>query len=65
MISGSDDNTIKIWDLRSGKLVKTKNDALGRINDLQFHPKDMLFAAASQVEFMLHLSLTNRGVLGL
>ena len=50
MVSGSDDETIRIWDLRNGKDIQSKNEPGGAVNDLRFHPTEMLFAGACQVE---------------
>ena len=47
MVSGSDDETIRVWDLRTGKILTTKSDPVGAIVDVHFHPCEMLFSAAS------------------
>ena len=53
-MTGSDDNLLKIWDLRNGQCIETKTDAQGPILDIRFHPTEMLIASAGadrQVNF--------------
>ena len=49
MVSGSVDKTFRIWDLRNGKNLVEKNEPAGRINDIRFHPTEMIFAVGSEV----------------
>ena len=50
MVSGSDDKTLRVWDLRNGKYLAIKNEPNGAITDIKFHPTEMIFAAGSQVK---------------
>ena len=47
MVSGSDDESIKIWDLRTGKIMATKTEPVGPVVDVQFSSYEMIFAAGS------------------
>jgi hypothetical protein len=46
LVSGSEDATVKIWDLRNAKCIHTKKESHSTINDIKFHPTEMLFATA-------------------
>ena len=53
LVSGSEDNSLKIWDLRKGNCIATKTESNQPINDIKFHPTEMLFAAAGQVLILI------------
>ena len=39
ILTGSEDNTVKLWDLQSGKLIHTYVGHQGKINSVVFHPE--------------------------
>jgi katanin p80 WD40 repeat-containing subunit B1 len=48
LLSGSEDGTVKIWDLRyPEKLIFTYVDHSGPVNMVKFHPEDITFASGS------------------
>ena len=54
LVSGSDDHQLKVWDLRQGCCIETKLDHGGAVNDIRFHPCEMMFASGGadrQVNF--------------
>lgn len=48
LISGSEDGTIKLWDLRyPEKIITTFTEHTAPINKVKFNPEDIMFASAS------------------
>lgn len=48
LISGSEDNTVKLWDLRyPEKIIFTYVDHTGPVNVVKFNPEDVMFATGS------------------
>jgi WD40 repeat protein len=47
VVSGSDDKTVKLWDLTSKTCVKTYWDHLGIVSSVAFHPSGTIIATAS------------------
>ena len=48
LASGSEDSTIKIWDLVAGKIVSTLSEGHeDAVNALAFHPQDFLLVSGS------------------
>lgn len=47
LVSGSEDKTIKIWNLQTGHLVKTLEGHIGKINCLAISPDNHIIASAS------------------
>ncbi|KAJ3342375.1 POC1 centriolar protein A [Gonapodya sp. JEL0774] len=47
VVSGSDDKTVKLWDLGSKACVKTYWDHTGMITSVAFHPSGHIIASAS------------------
>jgi centriolar protein POC1 len=45
--SGSDDKTVKIWDLQSKRCIRTYDDHGGMINSVAFHPDGTCVATGS------------------
>lgn len=48
ILGGSGDNSIKVWDVVTGKEVKTLKGHLNLVTDISFHPKKALMASASE-----------------
>lgn len=47
VLGGWQDNSIKIWDTESGKLIRTLDEHLAIVNAIAFHPKKPIMASAS------------------
>ena len=47
VVSGSDDKTVKLWDLSSKSCVKTYWDHTGMVTSVAFHPSGTIVASAS------------------
>ncbi|KAM7308467.1 katanin p80 WD40 repeat-containing subunit B1 isoform X5 [Ixodes scapularis] len=45
--SGSDDGSVKLWDLSVGKVLFEFQDHCGPVNDVDFHPNEFLLASGS------------------
>ena len=45
--SVSDDNLVKIWDLKAGRLLTDLKGHTGPVNTLEFHPNEFLLATGS------------------
>ena len=45
--SGSDDKTVKIWDVTTTKLTNTFTDHEGGVNQLKFHPDGTCIASGA------------------
>lgn len=47
LVSGSEDKTIKIWNLQTGHLIKTLEGHVGKINCLAISPDNQIIVSAS------------------
>ncbi|MGK7901848.1 MAG: WD40 repeat domain-containing protein [Hormoscilla sp.] len=47
LASGSNDNTIKIWNLRSGRLLRTLTGHSGPVRSVAISPDGQLLASGS------------------
>ncbi|KAA3468016.1 katanin p80 WD40 repeat-containing subunit B1-like protein isoform X1 [Gossypium australe] len=47
VVSGGEDNIVKVWDLTAGKLLHQFKDHEGQIQCLDFHPHEFLLATGS------------------
>jgi WD40 repeat protein len=47
LVSGSMDNTVRLWSMVSGQLLKTLTGHLGTVNCVDFHPNGKQVASAS------------------
>ncbi len=47
VISGSDDGTIKVWDVEAGTEIRTLDEHTGPVTKLEFSPGGEVFASAS------------------
>jgi WD40 repeat protein len=47
LVSGSCDNTVRLWSMASGKLLKTLTGHLGTLNSVAFHPNGKQVASGS------------------
>ncbi|ETO36753.1 WD-40 repeat protein [Reticulomyxa filosa] len=47
IVSSSFDNTVQIWDVRSGEVIKVLKEYFSWINDAQFSPDGNIFASCS------------------
>lgn len=48
LASGGDDNTIKLWDYRQGKLLKVFSGHLAEVNSVSFSPNGQILVSASR-----------------
>ncbi|MCF6360828.1 MAG: caspase family protein [Cyclobacteriaceae bacterium] len=48
IVSGSEDKTIKIWELSSGREIRTYNGHQSEVNDVLFTPDDKMLISASK-----------------
>jgi centriolar protein POC1 len=46
VVSGSDDKTVRIWDVRSKQCVRTFDDQTGMVNAVKFHPDGTCIASS-------------------
>eukprot|EP00873_Tetraselmis_striata_P012888 jgi/Tetstr1/433152/TSEL_022484.t1 len=61
VVSGSDDKTVKLWDVRSKECVRTFNDEAGMINAVKFHPDGTCIASSgTNNAIQLHDLRTNQ-----
>lgn len=54
LISGSDDSNIKVWDVLTGKLLRTLRGHTGEISDMDISP-DNKFLASGSYDFNVRL----------
>ena len=47
MFLGGEEGTVKIWDLRAGKMMTEFHDHKGPVTVVEFHPHEFLLASAS------------------
>jgi len=47
IVSGSDDKTVKIWDVAQRKEIHTFYDHTGFVNTVRFHPDGTCIASGS------------------
>ena len=48
IITGSNDSTIKLWDLVAGKTMTTLTNHKKSVRDLKIHPKELSFVSGAQ-----------------
>jgi len=53
LASGGEDNTVKLWDVASGKLIRSINAHIDAVNTVAFSPDGKILASGSGGEFGL------------
>jgi WD40 repeat protein len=60
LATGSDDHTVRLWDLRSGALLKQFNGHTEAVNSVAFSPDEQVLASAGEEGAVKHWGVEDR-----